>query len=53
MKVVKKIFQVILNLLICLISICLLFALYNFIQIKFLHKDYVNYFGYTFFEVKT
>ena len=53
MRVLKKIFQVVLNLLICLIAICLLFAFYNFIQIKILHKDYANYFGYTFFEVKT
>lgn len=53
MKVLMKIFQIILNALICIITICLLFALYNFIQIKFLGKDFTNFFGYAFFEVKT
>lgn len=53
MEALRKVFRFMLNLLIFFVTILLLFALYNFIQIKILGKDYVNYFGYTFFEVQT
>ena len=53
MKYLSKIFNVIMNLLIVLVSICLVFAIYSFICLKVVKKDYVNYFGYTYFEILT
>ena len=53
MKYLSKIFNIILNLLIVLVSICLVFAMYSFICLKVVKKDYVNYFGYTYFEILT
>lgn len=52
-SVLKNIGHILLNVMICIISIFLLFAIYNLVQMKVFKKDYVEYFGYTFFEVKT
>ena len=48
--VLNKFFSVLLNILITIVVICLIFAVYNFIQLEVLKKDYVNYFGYTYFN---
>lgn len=53
MNIAKKIFSIILNILMCLIMIVLIFAIYSFFQINVLNKKYVNVFGYTFLQVKT
>ena len=53
MKYLSKIFNLLLNLLIVLVSICLVFGIYSFICLKIVKKDYVNYFGYTYFEILT
>ena len=53
MKYLSKIFNLITNVLIVLVSICLVFAIYNFVCLKVVKKDYVNYFGYTYFEILT
>lgn len=53
MKYISKIFNLILNLLLILVGICLVFAIYNFVCLKVVKKDYVNYFGYTYFEILT
>jgi signal peptidase len=36
-----------------LVFIVLLLVIYSFVQINILNKDYVNLFGYTFFQVKS
>lgn len=51
MKFIKKIAEIITNILLILVVIAIFFALYGFIQLKILNKNYINYFGYTFFEV--
>ena len=50
-KVLNIISNCLLNLLIVLVAICLIFASYNFIQLKILNKSYTNLFGYTYFEI--
>lgn len=49
-KFLNKFFNIILNILIVFVLICLGIALYSFIQIKVLKNGYVNYFGYTYFH---
>lgn len=51
MEVMKKIAECITNILLIIVIIAIFFALYGFIQLKVLNKTYINYFGYTFFEV--
>lgn len=53
MKVLSKISNFIINLLIFIVSICLLFAFYNYIQLTVLKNQYAPYFGYTYFEIQT
>lgn len=53
MEVIKKIGNIILDVLIGLISICFIFALYHYISIKVLDNPYTNFFGYTYFNIKT
>ena len=48
MELIKKIFKILINSLLILIVV---FVLYGFFQLKILKRNYVNYFGYTFFEV--
>lgn len=48
-KVLKKISNILLDLLIVLVILSLILALHNFIQVKVMKKDYANYFGYTYF----
>lgn len=51
MKVIRKIVEIISNTLTVLVIIAIFFALYGFFQLKVLNKTYINYFGFTIFEV--
>lgn len=51
MKFVKKIAEIITNILLIVVIIAIFYALYGIFQLKVLNKTYINYFGYTFFEV--
>lgn len=53
MKILSKIVNMIINILIFVVFICLIFVIYSTIQLKVLNKSYVNYFGYTYFEILT
>lgn len=48
--VLNKVFSILLNIMITIVVVCLIFAVYNFVQLEVLKKDYVNYFGYTYFS---
>ena len=52
-KIVEKIVNSLLNLLIVIFGIVLLISIYNGIQNKILKKEYADFFGYTIFEVQT
>ena len=51
MDLVKKIVEQIANILLIVVIIAIFFALYGLFQLKVQNKTYINYFGYTFFEV--
>lgn len=51
MNLLKKIVEFITNILIIVVIIAIFFALYGILQLKIMRKPYINYFGYTFFEV--
>ena len=53
MKTFQKIMGKIVNLLIILVIIAIIFCLYFIISIKVFHKKYINFFGYSIFEVAT
>ena len=53
MNIVKKILGVLLNIIMVIVFLFMILAIYMFIQVNILNKDYSNIFGYTFFEVKT
>lgn len=53
MNIAKKTISIILDILTIIIIIIFLFALYSFIQIKALNREYVNIFGYSFLQVKS
>lgn len=52
-KVLSKILGIILNILLIIAFLILIFGIYYNMQTKLLNKEYVNIFGYTFFEVAT
>ena len=52
-KIVSKIIDCILNILIVLFAIFLLISMYTVIQVKVLKNEYANFFGYSLFEVQT
>ena len=52
-KLVSKIIDYTLNVLIVLFAIFLLISMYNFFQVKVLGNKYSNFFGYSLFEVQT
>ena len=52
-KVLSKILGNILNILLIIAFLILIFGIYYNVQTKLLNKEYVNIFGYTFFEVAT
>ena len=51
MKVKKIISKVLTGFLIVFTFLIMSLAIYNFVSVKILHKDYPNLFGYTFFEI--
>ena len=51
MRTMDKIGQALINLLIGLIIIVTAFTLYSYVALEILDKDYVSFFGYTYFEV--
>ena len=51
MRAMDKIGQAMINLLIGLIIIVAAFTLYSYVALEVLDKDYVSFFGYTYFEV--
>lgn len=51
MHALKKIVEFITDFLMMVIIIAIFFALYGLFQLKIQNKQYINYFGYTFFEV--
>lgn len=52
-KIFEKIAHIILNIIIAIVFLIVIIVGYNYIQIQLMNKDYVNFFGYTVFEVKT
>lgn len=52
-KIISKIVDIMLDVLIVLLSIFLLVSLYTAVQVKFLHSEYADFFGYSLFEVQT
>lgn len=53
MKYLEKFFKCIFNLIIVILVIVVLILLYNVVQVNVLKKEYVNIFGYSFFQVAT
>ena len=53
MKIVQKIIGKIVNVLIVLVIIAIIICAYSVFSVKVLHKGYVNFFGYSIFEVAT
>ena len=51
LKISRKIFQIFLNITLCVVGFLLVLSIYNFINVKILHKEYTNYFGYTFLNI--
>lgn len=52
-KLVGKIIDYALNILIVLFAIFLLISMYTAVQVKILKNEYANFFGYSLFEVQT
>ncbi len=52
-NIFEKIVKVVTNILMFFVVIIVFFALYNFFVLNILNKPYVNFFGYTFFDVST
>ena len=52
-KILNKIALVIVNILVILVTILIFFSIYNFISLKYLHKDYTSIIGFSVFEVVT
>ena len=53
MKYLEKFFKGIFNLIIVILVVIVLILAYNVIQVNVLKKEYVNIFGYSFFQVAT
>ena len=53
MKKIQKIIGKLVNVLIVLVIIAIIICAYSVFSIKVLHKGYVNFFGYSIFEVAT
>lgn len=53
MNIIKKIFEILLNILMIIVFLFMILVGYMFVQVNVLNKDYASIFGYTFFEVKT
>lgn len=53
MKIIKSIKNILINVLIFILIIITIIAIYSFVQLNILKKDFCNIFGYTFFQVET
>ena len=53
LKKSHKIIDIIINVLIFIIILIILFCLYSFFSLKILQNKYVNFFGYSYFQVAT
>lgn len=53
MTALKKIGNILIDILIAIVAVCFAFALYHYISIKILKNPYTNFFGYTYFNIKT
>lgn len=51
LKYINKIFQVFIDILVFIITVFILFSLYNFISLKVLDKEYSNILGVSIFEI--
>lgn len=51
LKCINKIFQIFIDILVFIITVLILFLLYNFISLKLFNNKYVSTFGYAMFEV--
>lgn len=49
----EKIAKYVIDVLLFFVAVGIIFASYSLIQLSVLHKNYVNYFGYTFFVVES
>lgn len=52
-RVMEKIIKAFTDVFMAIVIIAIFFAMYNFIQLNMMDKKYVNFFGYTFFNVVT
>lgn len=52
-KTLNIIVKIIVNILATLITVAIFFSIYNLVSLRILHKDYVDVFGYSLFEVVT
>lgn len=50
-KYLEKIFKIVTDILLFIIIIAIFFTIYAYYQKDILKRDYISYFGYTFFEV--
>ena len=53
MKTLQKVAEKIVNVLMVIVVIAILFCIYSVISLKILKNDYINFFGYSIFEVAT
>ena len=53
LKLLNKIFQIFTDILVFIVTILILFSLYNLISIKVLNKPYASLMGYSMFEIAT
>ena len=53
MKTLQKIIEKIVNVLMVIVVIAILFCIYSVVSLKMLKKEYINFFGYSIFEVAT
>lgn len=53
MNILKRSLGVLLNIIMVIVFLFMILAIYMFIQVNVLNREYSNIFGYTFFEVKT
>jgi len=52
-KILGKVFNIILDVIIAIVIFILIIAIYNFVQVKIQKKEYANILGYSIFEVTT
>lgn len=50
-KILERFFQIFLNILLIFVVVILCFSMYSYVSLNVLNHAYVNFLGYTFFEV--